>query len=308
MSLISSGDAVPSRVVGVLRTLHHAGEHGLTLEQLRNLMHPSAVWSKGREGRPRPNSMVEESLEVCVDLGLVEASDEENGPYALREDAHLGDPPSYDGCIKELGRRVLGGKGRAQKEGGVNHYDQFTWVLAWYMDQPLDAQLADDHDQLREAFGDLADKEFKNVNDILFGQVMHWGEALGLLVRLELRGPGEGRESSGTRVLLVNPAPFLRRHLADFMRPGQIIEVDAWLTELAGRFHLFDTGRIRQRIRNDAGRNLSASLSLALVELEGENVLKLDKVPDAKAYNLHPEATGSERAVSDLTLLKGTAP
>lgn len=303
MSLISSGDAVPSRVVGVLRTFHHAGEDGLTLEQLQNLMHPPAVWSKDREGRARPNTMVEEALEVCVDLGLVEPPDEEDDPYALREDAHLGDPPSYDACIKELGRRILGGKGAPQKKGVVNHYDQFTWVLAWYLDQPLDAQLPDDHDQLRMAFEDLAEKEFKNVNDILFGQVMHWGEALGLLVRLELRGPGE---SSGTRVLLVNPAPFLRRHLPDFMTPGRSMEVDAWLAELAGRFHLFDTGRIRKLIRADAGKNLSASLSLALQQLEDEKLLQLGHVSDAKAYNLHRDTAAPELAVSDLTLVKGT--
>lgn len=290
---IFSGEAVPSRVIGVLRTLNAAEGKSLTLERLRMLMHPRSVWSKAELEKETPNSMVEENLGVCVDLGLV-TEPREDGCYVLADTSAVN--LDYEDCLKELGRRLLGGKGVAEP-GGVNLYDQLSWMLAWYLEQPPE-RWPPGADKLEQLVGDWEERGFKKVLQAPhFDQFRHWGEALGLLSLLQLKGPGD---RTATEVLLVNPAPFLRRHLSDFMKANEPMLVDDWFRALAERFRIFETGPIRRQVSDRDDHVISPALDLALRQLEDEGLLALQGITDGKEYLLKLDGT---RPLTHLTYL-----
>jgi hypothetical protein len=181
-------EPVPVRVVGVLRTLHKAGASGLTFAQLQDLMHPESVWSPREREKEDANAMVWESLEVCVDLGLAQAPEKEGDAYRLADDVQFGDL-QYEDCVKEFARRILGGRGAAEKSGD-NHYEQFCWMLAWYLEQPP-GQWPAEADDLTRRVGDWEQLGFKKIQPSPhFDQFLYWSEALGILSLLRLHEPG----------------------------------------------------------------------------------------------------------------------
>lgn len=302
---ILDGPAVPTRVVGVMSLLHRAGAGGHTLAELNAVMLPDSV-RKIKDGAFTENTMAQDSLEVCTMLGLVEPASRAEAYRLTKEARALGAPAETgyaEGCAAELIRRILSGQ-RAERSGAAQ-YDLLVWVWAWYLDLSPD-EVPADNDHFWQQIEAILPPGCKKRSTNAYGQFRHWGKAAGLLSEWTLKAPS-GRAKA---VPVVNPAPFLRRHLGDAFKPRQETAVDEWLAALNERFPIFDGGKIRREVRStrqcgESTRTFSPSLELALRQLRDEGLLAWRPETDAPAYFL--TLSGND-PVAYLTYLPGGRP
>jgi hypothetical protein len=105
-------------------------------------------------------------------------------------------------------------------------------------------------------------------------------------------------------LIVINPTPFLRRHLADFMEPAKALGASEWLRALSEHFPVFDGGSIRQRIRPIDDRVLTPSLSLAVRQLADEKRVTLEDRADAPHLRLRVGRL--EESFTHITLVEGS--
>jgi hypothetical protein len=159
-----------------------------------------------------------------------------------------------------------------------HEYYQFARLTAWFLDQPLarGPGLA----QVVERWGQIAEPGFRTIDEAGFERFLAWAVALGILKRLNV-----GRQQP-IHLTVVNPTPFLRRHLADFMGPGVAQPSPDWLRALADHFPVFDRGWVRQSVRPIENQILTPTLSLAVRQLADEGCLALEDRKDAPRLRL----------------------
>lgn len=294
---ILDGQAVPTRVIAVLRALHRAGNTERTVDELMAVMLPDAVRLRNRDGNVTNNTMVPDSLAVAAALGLAEPGGRA-GAYRLSADGRaLGDPVAdgyTDRCTTELARRLVG----PQADGAGNQYRFLRWAWAWYLDLRPE-EVPGGSDNFFQAIQAIREDGYKAANTIPYDQILRWGEAVGLLVTLELKGPA----GNSQKVVMADPTPFLRRHLGDFMKPNEEVPVEKWVMGLADKFPVFDHGDLRTAVRSARGkatlqREFSPSLELALRSLRDEGVLDWQAQTDSDTYFL---TLGGQEPVAFLT-------
>lgn len=294
---ILDGQAVPTRVVAVLRALHRAGAADRTAAELMAVMLPDAVRLLDHDGNVGDNTMVPDSLAVAAALGLAEPGGRA-GAYRLSADGRaLGDPVAdgyTDRCTTELARRLVG----PQADGVGHQYRFLRWAWAWYLDLRPE-EVPNDSDKFFQAIAAIREPGYNAANSVPYKQILHWGEAVGLLVTLELKTPG----AKAQKVVMADPTPFLRRHLGDFMKPNQEVPVRNWVNGLAEKFPVFDHGKLRTAVRAARGKSplqqeFSPSLELALRSLRDEGVLDWQAQTDSDTYFL---TLGVQEPVAFLT-------
>jgi hypothetical protein len=267
---------VPTRMAAVLRLLRQAGP--MTRAQLEDLMQPPSLRSS-EQAAP----MVRHNLEACKRLGLVT----EDEPHGVADVVPPG-VPDYADCLRLFARRIIGRDMPAVDHAAPHEFYQFARIAAWYLDQSaarLPLRLAD----VQERWADIGETGFRSINNPGWPQWLHWAQALGLAVEIDLSGPksfGKAAQEEGGRVLVVNPADFLRRHLDELLPAGATTAASVWLRQLGESFPVFETGWIRRRVRDTDDRILSDSLSLALLRLRDLGVATLEDRKDAERYRL----------------------
>jgi hypothetical protein len=287
---ILNGQAVPTRVVAVLRALHRAGNAGQTAAELMAVMLPDPVRLRNREGRPTENVMVPDSLAAAEAIGLVEPAERTDAYHLTADGRGLGDPSDanyHERCIAEFARRLAG----PRADAGGEQYRLMRWVWAWYLDLRPE-EVPGDSDGFWRAVDGIRPPGCDKVSTVPYGQFLHWGEAVGLLTPLRLKGPTGGERT----VIVADPTTLLRRHLGEFMPAGRDVQVDEWAEELARRFVVFDGGSVRAEVRSarraaPTDREFSPSLELALRRLRDEGVLTWRPETDTPSYFLTLGAT-----------------
>jgi hypothetical protein len=284
--ILSSGETSPVRLAAVLRAVQIAGP--LPLERLEALLEPPALRDHGQT-----TPTTRQHVQVALDLGLIQASADQPPLYTVV--GALSNDSTYEECLKEIGRHLLGRELPAVDADQPHEYYQFAKLVAWYLDQPLSrgARFA----EVRQHWEQINEPGFRPLDEAGFEQFLHWASALGILHELNV-----GRQQP-INLLVVNPTPFLRRHLPDFMEPAKSLAASEWLRALGEHFPVFDRGWIRQRIRPIGDQIMTPSLSLAVRQLADEKRLTLEDGKDTPRLRLR--VGRFEESCTHITLTEG---
>jgi hypothetical protein len=258
------------------------------LERLEALLQPPALRDNGQ-----PTPTIGQHVQVAVDLGLIQASAHQPSLYTVA--GTLPNDSTYEECLKALGRCLLGKELPAVDTDKPHEYYQFAKLVAWYLDQPLSR--GPGFAEVQQYWEQINEPGFRPLDEAGFEQFLHWSFALGVLHRLNV-----GRQQA-VNLVVVNPRPFLRRHLRDFMEPGKPQAASEWLRALGEHFPVFDRGWIRQRIRPIEDQILTPSLSLAVRQLADEKRLTFEDRKDSPQLRLR--VGRFEESFTQITLTEG---
>jgi hypothetical protein len=283
-------DIVPVRIAGLLQTLCATGP--IARSRLDVLLLPPST-----RGDSKPKDLLDPLVNATLRLGLIRSTHEADPVMTIHPKLVLPQELHYEDCLQQISN-VLFDK-ESFSESTTNPMDgryQFGRLLAWSLDQPL-TRLPGTLEEWKAKWNAISGGEFEALETKSFEQFIHWGQTLGLLMYLNLA------RKEDVKILMVNPTPFLRRHLADFMTTNTPMTAPDWLQKLGESYPIFDGGWMRQKIRASEDQILSASLSLAVRQLADEGSLNLEDRKDAPRLRLRLGRT--EQSFSHLTRMGG---
>ncbi len=113
-------------------------------------------------------------------------------------------------------------------------------------------------------------------SDRLFVQMDDWMRYLGF---------AWGHALKGKTVTVPDPTAYLKRNIKNLFHEQQEILLTDFITRLAKKCPLFETGKFREEVEAEIGRRqpnyLSTSTAFALFRLQDEGYIKLDRKSDA---------------------------
>lgn len=268
MSLITTAEAAPSRLLGLFR---YVASRSLTEEQAEE-----AVWPKGvrsSEGKFGP-----EVRREMLELGLVELREGNLLPHpqvpssAVKTSDH-----QVDEIALAIALLVMGSSER-------NH--DLAAAIAWFLGlDPLSATGTKGSvlSQISEA--GLKDST-RVTSDVTYGQFEDWCRFLGFSWKMPSIG------SASEERFIPDPTAFLRRFLPALLpEVGVEVRLREFCENLASEAGVFEGGVHRKRVESAIGlsrppNHLSRSTSLALERLSAEGVIEMSAHSDAEVHVL----------------------
>ncbi len=264
MSVLKQPFATPSRVRGVFRYLLSTKNQREKTEVLEKILSPDELVKNASSPRP----MLRATINEMVKVGLLVKEDEE---IAINSDLpdNARNPQLGDNLSPDTVAELLFASNNEDEE-------DFGRVCAWYLAQDIyDApgtweEVEQQVD--RQKVGDF----LKMSNNVLHGQLDDWMCYLGL---------AWGHALGGKRVTVPNPTAYIKRNLQDIFDEEQEILLTDFITRLARKCPLFETGKFREEVESQVALRqpnyLSTSTAFALFRLQDEGYIKLLRKSDA---------------------------
>ncbi|GIV03593.1 MAG: hypothetical protein KatS3mg015_2423 [Fimbriimonadales bacterium] len=272
MSLLTSAEVVPSRVLGIYRHLLAAKEP-LSRDTLGARVWPRATRKTEGEQQPFTDINIREMLK----LGLLAETEEgmlmphPSLPEIARGDDIEGATEALPDIIADL----------VFKGNDSNH--DLAYALAWYLTQdPLNAP--GDRDSVPNAAREQnVDGLTGLTNDVRYGNFRDWACYLGFAWQVH-----DGR---GDR-LQVDPTRYLERQLPRLLPEAEkAVPIAAFVSILSGHCPAFEQGTFRREIEAHSGREtpaeqLSAATSMALFQLSAKGEVSFEARSDTESLLL----------------------
>lgn len=286
--ILDTGEYAPMRLYGLIRLL--AERRSCDVEEIQALMHPRSVWSDPELKNGRPNSMVAFNLRLAQELSF--ANDEE-GKVSLHPDLPKDVANDYEQFLYQLGHRLLG-KTKLIATDVWEKQHQFSKMIAWFLSQSV-SRPPKSKEALADSENEFREPEFKPMGGGVVGdQFFLWGPALGLFTFLR-----------DTNLTLLDPSPFLRRHLHDFTPRNEWITIHDWIHRLGSQFPVFETGWVREAVSPWGDRVLSEATSFALDRFRREGLMELDFQADAGTGLVYRLGWGGDEQITRLRWKEG---
>ncbi|MBE9111424.1 hypothetical protein IQ273_18630 [Nodosilinea sp. LEGE 07298] len=283
MSVLKKGEVAPSRVKGVVRYLQQAKGKRERRNTLEALLSPTTLINKGGNEQASRN-MIHITVSECIKMGLL-IENEEISEVSLNPELDL-DESSLPYTLAQL---LLNTPDHSE------NYD-LARVLAWYLAQDFFSaprNWQEFQQRLREQIG----ADLLELNDVRFGQFRDWSRYLGFSWSNSL---------AGNQILVPDPTIYLKSNLNrifDGITNQQVLLGD-FIKLLGKDCPIFETGSFREavddQLRNRDSNYLSNTTSMALLRLEDEGLIKLEKLSDITVWILQDEST---RRISHITYL-----
>jgi hypothetical protein len=286
MSVFANTEAIPSRVLALLRLLAALPGHAATADDLHDLWWPRAE----RPADPSVDYFQRVVLELR-EADLIEEVEEEGGVKAYSLSSTVSEAWRSPDAIVEHGPHLL--TQRLFVESPDRRNDDLGYALAWWLALPFDA-LPPDYKDLTAVWVSRVDPEAipwrtpsegepLRVNESRLRQMVLWAAYLGL-------GWEHGTSAQATSFLQPDPTLFLRRRLAQVLpKDGALLRInDAWNQVTEGAPFL-DQGRYVRDLEDHGvidpkpERSFSDAVSMALLRLEREGSVRLTTPKDAGA-------------------------
>ena len=282
-------EVTPVRVAGLMQTLQATGP--VSVARLESLLMPPSTRGAGKSA-----TTLEPSLQMMEFLQLIETSGSADRRLQLHPSLELLHTLDYDQCLQEIGRRLVGKELPKPEEDAPHEGYQFARLLAWYLDQPV-TKVPSSFAEVESKEDKISEPGFIPLTESRFQHFLSWAKVLGFLTPLNLA------RKEDLILVTVNPMPFLRRHLPEFMPLDEAISAPDWLKRLGDQYPIFDGGWIRERVRKSEDQILSASLSLAVRLLGDEGFVNLEDRKDAPRLRIR--LGRNEQSFSHITRLGG---
>ncbi len=288
MSILSTFEATPSRVRGVIRYLLKTKDRKEKREVLVSILSPKSLLMK-EDGDQKPRDMLKKVIRECIGMNLLEESEDKIEIGIAPEIAMEND--SYLPMI--LAKLLL------NKDQERNR--DFQRLLSWYLCQDFFEAPGDWKEfqrKLSEELGsslpELLGRERETQSGSRIQQFEYWSCYLGFTWRnCYLMNKGEKTETKP--VLLPDPTAYLKQSLDNLFEgsKNQPVQIGEFIHRLGKYCPVFETGTFREEIEEQLGGRepnyLSSVTSLSLRRLEEEGLIKLDKLSDITVWVFQDE-------------------
>ncbi len=264
MSVLKTGLAHPSRMRGIFRYLLHVKGQSEKVEVLERIVSPDKLV----EGKSTPRPMFNDALRESIKCGLL-----------VKEDNAIAINPnlSEDAKNPELGDKLLPDTLTNLLFASENEDEEdFGRVCAWYLAQDIYDAPGNGKEVETRVSEQKVGEFLKMSSDRLFVQMDDWMCYLGFVWHHGL---------GGKTVTVPDPSIYIKRNLQDLFAGQEEITTKDFITRLATKCPLFETGKFREEVESKIGRrspnHLSTGTAFALFRLQDEGYIKLDRKSDA---------------------------
>lgn len=279
MSVLKEPLATPSRVRGIYRYLLQTKYQKENRDILEHHLSPNELVKDAPSTRPMLRKTINESLKLCL---LVE--DQEKDEIAINPDLPeaVRNPQTGEQLLPNTLVKLFFASDNPDEE-------DFGLVCAWYLAQDI-YSISYTWETIEKLVSKQKVGEFiKMSNSTLYGQMDDWMCYMGL---------AWGHAMNKKRVTVPDPTAYIRYNLRELFNAAKDtrLSIQEFITKLAQKCPLFETGKIRERIEEKISRRepkyLSTSTAFALFRLQEEGYIELIRESDAdlmllpKANNL----------------------
>lgn len=271
MSVLKNPLATPSRLRGIYRYLLKTKEQKNKKEVLGKMVSPDELV----KDKPSERPMFEHSLNEAIKCGLlVEQTSDNITEIAINPNLTEEAKNPNTGDL-ELPNTLANLFFASDNE---DEYD-FGLVCSWFLSQDIynppntweKVEQAIPQQKVDQTLG------LKMTNDTLYGQMDDWMCYLGL---------AWGHGLNKKRILVPDPTVYLKRNLKYlFNQKAEKLSLKEFISRLAKKCPLFETGHFRETIEANIGRRkpnyLSTSTAFALFRLQYEGYIQLLRESDA---------------------------
>lgn len=281
MSVLKQPLATPSRFRGIYRYLLNTKEQKETKEVLGKMVSPDELVKDKPSERPMFKASLNEALKCGL---LVENKTEDISEIAINPSLPEKAKNKKTGDV-ELPNTLSHLFFNSDNE---DEYD-FGLVCAWFLAQDIydppntwdKVQVAVHSQKVDQTLG------LKLHGDPLYGQMDDW---------MYFMGFSWGHALDKKRVLVPDPTVYLKRNLnALFNEVGEKVSIRDFISRLAKKCPLFETGHFREIIEANIGKRqpnyLSTSTAFALFRLQDKGYIQLIRESDGDLMLL-PKAEG----------------
>jgi len=262
MKLYTTVEAVPSRLLGVIRLLTRCPQD-LPRGEAITLLQPKALASNADEAP----DMAPKVFHAALELGAIQEVQNEKGEVCLRLAADLRDlavKPDSSARIRQwMSRRVL-------HDLAMSTSKTLSNVFGWILSVPYD-EIPVSQSAWKQRFKDdgLSTEDFALNSDARWSNVFDWARYFGLIWQTNpLKGTG----------VVADPSNFLEAFLVDLLEPHET-EISGFLVRLQEEYPLFAT-------RSASTAAIGPGLTLALRALRERKRIALWHRDDADRTSL----------------------
>lgn len=279
MTILQNPRANPGVARVLFRQLAAVGGECARNPLLMAIAPPGAGWYE--PGKVR-GDVRDETLEVCVALGLVQLEKDVVTLAVPAEDWTAGDSVA---AFRRVLRRLLFEASADQNPFDDGGLAEFAGAIAWFLTQQ---PLRPFYSWARSARGAavetaqadcLSHERRLLTGDRQWDALVRWGGFLGFVAEVR-------RSNTTADAAIPDPSVAIADEL-DSLPPD---DASAWLDRLAGILPVVDGGSLRARVEAEMRPEavpgfVSPSLSLALERLRAERRISVENVPDAPAQS-----------------------
>lgn len=264
MSVLKEPLATPSRVRGVFRYLLSTKNQREKTELLEKILSPDELVKNA----PSPRPMLRRTINEMVKVGLLVKEEEE---IAINSDLpeNARNPQLGDSLLPDTLAELFFASNNEDEE-------DFGRVCAWYLAQEIYDAPGNWEEVERQVDRQKVGDFLKMSNNVLHGQLDDWMCYLGL---------AWGHALGGKRITVPEPTAYLKRSIKDIFNEYKEILLTDFITRLASKCPVFETGKFREEVEAEIGRRqpnyLSTSTAFALFRLQDEGYIKLVRKSDA---------------------------
>jgi len=292
MSVITTVEFVPSRMMGVFRYLLSIKGHIESRDRLQHLLSPA------REKR----DMISDVINEMVQMGLCVKTKADDGDTQIAlapETLDYYGRKNFDlSRLKLLMLRCL--LGNLGDESNTRNHD-FCLHLTWFLSQDPFTPLGNQDEiiaRLQQAFGD---HPLIIRSNLRYENFRYWARFLGFGWEYEL--PGK------PAVFVPDPREYLQLSLAELFGADHRLTMKEFIGRLLNACPLFPGGRWHTEageavMQTPSAVHLPRSLGYALLQLRDEGVVRLEKQSDAP-YHMIIEEDGAPQNYAFIELVSG---
>lgn len=306
MSVITDVEGTPGRLVGLWGLLRMRGQEGFSEQDVLALISPPPL----RRGEADRAATARGLITAAIELGIVSRAD---GRLVAIKAEHVS---SEDELRDYLAKRLTSDMAEGTTQA------TFPRALAWFLEQSpttpyrFGSSATDDSKRFPGLVTETLPQQtgaFELTSDASWQQFVYWAMFLGFAWRLGIRASATNQPvgKGGGDWIIPDPTTALERELRAQVggRIGASFHLRDLLRDLGRRCTVLEGGAIRTEIARRMGRGeraeltqISASTSLALVQLHERGLIKLDRRDDGDPLTLEGQRDPRWARVSHLVV------
>ncbi len=301
MSIISTWEAVPSRLFSIYSTLFDS-EYGEKKSRIEAWATPPSLRKQGMgDASVLTTELFRQPLAEALRLGLVEEIDDRLRLTTAARSTGKKGQDSEDYFLAYM-RHTLFDSARAAETKQAGFMIALSWFLSSSPLRPMNFS-KEPINELRAQIGENASQ--MEISVVAGWQsFLYWARYLGFAT---IVGGANDAEDSSSRRVIPDPIKAIESALPSIFAEANDLPVEQFLSRLSAIFPVFETGSVRKEFDGmrltpvtDSDKRLSITTSLALQRLVDRQRLTIVNIADANARIL--DFGARERRVSRVAL------
>ncbi|MFT7106640.1 MAG: hypothetical protein ACJAVT_001161 [Yoonia sp.] len=283
MSIISTWEAVPSRLFAIYSTLFDS-ENGEKKDRIEAWATPPSLRRRGAEDTSESTTeLFSKSLSEALRIGLVEEIDDRLKLTTAARGAGKKGQDSEDYFLAYM-RRTLFDPARSAETKQAGFMIALSWFLSSNPLRPMNFS-KEPNNELRAQIGENASQMEISVH-ASWQNFLYWARYLGFAT---IVGGVTDAEDTNSRMVIPDPIKAIESALPSIFVDANELSIEQFLLRLSAIFPVFESGTVRNEFEgmrqtpiSDRDDRLSITTSLALQRLVDRQRLIITQDSDAK--------------------------